>query len=188
MTKLVILDRDGVINEDSEQYIRSADEWIPISGSIEAIVRLTKAGYKVVIATNQSGLARGYFTLKELSAMHDKLSNLVQLQGGRIDGIYYCPHGPDDNCQCRKPKTGLIDQIFMNFDASPNQTWLIGDSLRDLQAGASSGCNVALVLTGKGVKTQATLTNHPEELSGTKDVPVYNNLNSFVEKLLSEGF
>ncbi len=188
MTKLVILDRDGVINEDSDHYIRSADEWLPIPGSIEAIARLTKAGYKVVVATNQSGLARGYFTLKELDAMHDKLSNLVQLQGGRVDGIYYCPHGPDDNCQCRKPRTGLIDQIFMNFDAEPDQTWLIGDSLRDLQAGNDSGCKVALVLTGKGVNTQAKLINHPEELSGTRDVPVYNNLNSFVEKLLSEGF
>lgn len=188
MTKLVILDRDGVINEDSDQYIRSADEWLPIPGSIEAIARLTRAGYNVVVATNQSGLARGYFTLKELDAMHDKLSNLVQLQGGRVDAIYYCPHGPDDNCQCRKPRTGLIDQIFMNFDAEPDQTWLIGDSLRDLQAGNDSGCKVALVLTGKGVKTQATLTSHPEELSGTRDVPVYKNLNSFVEKLLSEGF
>lgn len=188
MTKLVILDRDGVINEDSDQYIRSADEWLPIQGSIEAISRLTKAGYTVVVATNQSGLARGYFALSELNAMHDKLSILVREQGGDINGIYYCPHGPDDNCQCRKPGTGLIDQIFSDFDVVPQDTWLIGDSLRDLQAGVDSCCKVALVLTGKGLKTQAKLIDHPEELSGARDVPVYNNLNHFVEELLSEGY
>ena len=188
MTKLVILDRDGVINEDSDHYIRSVDEWLPIQGSIEAIARLTKAGYKVVVATNQSGLARGYFTLSDLSAMHDKLSTLVKEQGGDISGIYYCPHGPDDNCQCRKPKTGLIDQVFSDFDANPQDTWLVGDSLRDLQAGQNSGCKVALVLTGKGKKTQTKLIEHPEEHIRFRDVPVYNHLTCFVEKLLAEGF
>ncbi len=188
MTKLVILDRDGVINEDSDQYIRSEEEWLPIPGSIEAIARLSSKGYIVVVATNQSGLARGYFTLKELDAMHDKLTRLVIAQGGHVDGIYYCPHGPDDHCQCRKPKTGLIEQIFKDYGANPAETWVVGDSLRDLQAGVSSGCKVALVLTGKGLKTQAKLIEHPEELSGTREVPVNNNLNSFVEELLSEGF
>ncbi|MFK0573467.1 D-glycero-beta-D-manno-heptose 1,7-bisphosphate 7-phosphatase [Endozoicomonas sp.] len=188
MTKLVILDRDGVINEDSDHYIRSADEWIPIPGSIEAIAKLSQVGYKIAIATNQSGLARGYFGITELDAMHDKLTTLVREQGGDISGIYYCPHGPDDDCQCRKPKTGLIDQIFTDVDAVRGDTWVIGDSLRDLQAGQDSGCKVALVLTGKGLKTQAKLIEHPEELSGTRDVPVYNNLFSFVEAMLSEGF
>ncbi|MBO9493723.1 D-glycero-beta-D-manno-heptose 1,7-bisphosphate 7-phosphatase [Thalassotalea sp. G20_0] len=192
MTRLVILDRDGVINEDSDQYIRSEQEWLPIPGSIEAIARLSSAGYNVVVATNQSGLARGYFTGKELDAMHNKLIRLVKEQGGHINGIYYCPHGPDDHCQCRKPATGLIDQIFTDYDASPAETWVVGDSLRDLQAGVRSGCKVALVLTGKGVKTHAKLIEHPEaisgSLSGSRDVAVYNNLNSFVEELLSEGF
>lgn len=188
MTKLVILDRDGVINEDSDHYIRSADEWLPIPGSIEAIAHLSRAGYKVTVATNQSGLARGYFSLRELDAMHEKLARLVQLQGGSVDGIYYCPHNPDDQCQCRKPKTGLIDQIFRDFDAVPTETWLVGDSLRDLQAGESSGCQVALVLTGKGADTQATLTRYPEKLIMAGDVPVFNNLNSFVEHILSQGF
>ncbi|MBO9480355.1 D-glycero-beta-D-manno-heptose 1,7-bisphosphate 7-phosphatase [Salinisphaera sp. G21_0] len=192
MTRLVILDRDGVINEDSDQYIRSEHEWLPIPGSIEAIARLSSAGYRVFVATNQSGLARGYFTGKALNAMHDKLIRLVKEQGGHIDGIYYCPHGPDDHCQCRKPATGLIDQIFTDYDASPAETWVVGDSLRDLQAGVRSGCKVALVLTGKGVKTHAKLIEHPEaisgSLSGSRDVAVYNNLNSFVEELLSEGF
>ncbi|USE36678.1 D-glycero-beta-D-manno-heptose 1,7-bisphosphate 7-phosphatase [Endozoicomonas sp. SCSIO W0465] len=188
MTKLVILDRDGVINEDSDHYIRSAEEWLPIVGSIEAIARLSSEGFSVVVATNQSGLARAYFTLKALDAMHDKLTRLVKARGGQIDGIYFCPHGPDDHCQCRKPKTGLIDQIFTDYDAIPAETWVVGDSLRDLQAGVACGCKVALVLTGKGLKTQAKLIEHPEVLAGNRDVPVYNNLNSFVEELLSEGF
>ncbi|WP_257297108.1 D-glycero-beta-D-manno-heptose 1,7-bisphosphate 7-phosphatase [Endozoicomonas sp. YOMI1] len=192
MTRLVILDRDGVINEDSDQYIRSEQEWLPIPGSIEAIARLSSVGYRVVVATNQSGLARGYFTGKELNAMHDKLIRLVKEQGGHIDGIYYCPHGPDEHCQCRKPATGLIDQIFTDYDANPAETWVVGDSLRDLQAGVTSGCKVALVLTGKGLKTQAKLIEQPEalsgSLSGSRDVAVHNNLNSFVKELLSEGF
>lgn len=191
MTKLVILDRDGVINEDSDQYIRSAEQWLPIPGSIEAIARLSSAGYNVVVATNQSGLARGYFTPEALDAMHDKLTSLVKARGGHVDGIYYCPHGPDDHCQCRKPATGLIDRIFADYDASPAETWMVGDSLRDLQAGVTSGCQVALVLTGKGVKTRAKLIEHPEalsgSLSGSRDVAVHDNLNSFVEELLSEG-
>ncbi len=184
MTKLVILDRDGVINQDSDNYIRSAEEWIEIAGSIEAIARLSQAGYKVVIATNQSGLARGFFTTETLDAMHEKLLNLVKTQGGTVDGIYFCPHGPDDDCRCRKPRTGLIEEIFSHFDARKADTWLVGDSLRDLQAGIDSSCKVALVLTGKGRKTQATLS---QSRTGIKDVPVYKNLNSFVEALLSEG-
>ena len=188
VTKLVILDRDGVINEDSDQYIRSAEEWLPVPGSIEAIARLSISGYKIVIATNQSGLARGYFTQEELDSMHVKLTRLVSVHGGHINGIYYCPHSPDDNCQCRKPKTGLIERIFTDYPVDPAETWLVGDSLRDLQTGLDSGCKVALVLTGKGYKTQVKLIEHPEELSGTKSVPVYNNLSSFVEKLLSEEF
>lgn len=186
MTKLVILDRDGVINEDSDQYIRSAEEWLPIPGSIEAIARLTISGYKIVVATNQSGLARGYFTQAELNAMHAKLTHQVSIHGGHIDRIYYCPHSPNDNCQCRKPKTGLIKRIFTDYPTDPTETWLVGDSFRDLQAGLDSGCKVALVLTGKGYKTQAKLIKHPKELSGTRNIPIYNNLNSFVEKLLSE--
>ncbi len=188
MTRLVILDRDGVINEDSDHYIRSAEQWLPIPGSIDAIARLSRAGFTLVVATNQSGLARGYFTQEQLDAMHDKLSTLVVAKGGRVDGIYVCPHGPDDHCQCRKPATGLIEQIFHDYPAEPANTWLVGDSLRDLQAGADGGCQVALVLTGKGRKTQATLAAHPEQLAAGLVVPVYDNLDSFVEAMLTEGF
>ena len=188
MTRLVILDRDGVINEDSDHYIRSAEQWLPIPGSIEAIVRLSQAGFTVLVATNQSGLSRGYFNQQQLDAMHDKLISLVVAQGGRIDGIYVCPHGPDDHCQCRKPATGLMEQIFRDYPAQPAKTWLVGDSLRDLQAGVGSGCKVALVLTGKGRKTRALLEAHPEQLATGDDVPVYNDLSSFAAQLLAEGF
>ena len=111
MNKLVILDRDGVINQDSDAYVKSVDEWIPIPGSAAAIARLHKAGYRVVIATNQSGLARGYFDRTELDAMHAKMTELIEAEGGKLDGIFFCPHGPEDNCGCRKPLPGLIDQI-----------------------------------------------------------------------------
>ena len=150
MPKLIILDRDGVINEDSDHYIRSVDEWIPISGSIEAIASLSKAGYQVAIATNQSGLARGYFSEATLCAMHKKMTDLVQAKGGEIAAIFFCPHGPDDHCDCRKPKPGMMNQILKQFDGGAADTWVIGDSLRDLEAGKAAGCLTALVETGKG--------------------------------------
>ncbi|WP_067516012.1 D-glycero-beta-D-manno-heptose 1,7-bisphosphate 7-phosphatase [Endozoicomonas ascidiicola] len=187
MTKLIILDRDGVINQDSDHYVRSVQEWIPIPGSIEAIARLTNAGYQIAVATNQSGIARGYFSLQVLEAMHEKMLTLVKAQGGHIDGIYFCPHGPEDDCHCRKPDTGLIEQALQKFNGTPEHVWVVGDSLRDLQAGAKCGCKIALVLTGKGLKTQAKLSESPEELPVTMDVPVFNNLQHFVEALVSEG-
>ena len=151
--QLVILDRDGVINHDSDDYIRSAEQWTPIDGSIEAIARLSKAGYTVVVATNQSGLARGYFDLDDLEAMHAKLSDAVESAGGQVGAIFYCPHGPDDECKCRKPLPGLIDAIEAEFNTSAESVPFIGDSLGDLQAGASKGCRLMLVKTGKGETT-----------------------------------
>jgi len=143
---LVILDRDGVINEDSDDYIKSVDEWIPLAGSIAAIAKLSNAGFDVVVATNQSGLGRGLFTLDDLEAMHQKLVELVEDAGGRIAGIFYCPHTPEDGCDCRKPKPGMI---------------IVGDSLRDLQAGATRGCKPILVTTGKGAQTLTKLAADP---------------------------
>ncbi|MGB0360587.1 MAG: D-glycero-beta-D-manno-heptose 1,7-bisphosphate 7-phosphatase [Endozoicomonas sp.] len=187
MTKLVILDRDGVINEDSDHHIRSPEDWIPIPESLSAIAKLTHSGYIVAVATNQSGIARGYFSLQVLNTMHEKMLNLVKAKGGRIDGLYFCPHGPDDHCHCRKPGTGLIEQALQDFNGNPQDSWVVGDSLRDLQAGAKCGCKVAMVLTGKGLQTQAKLSEEPETLPSKKDMLVFNNLNSFVEALLSEG-
>lgn len=154
---LVILDRDGVINEDSAEYIKSIDEWHPIAGSIDAIARLSKHGFTVAVATNQSGLGRGLFTLDDLEAMHQRMCEMVETAGGHIAGIFYCPHKPEDNCACRKPKSGLIDAIEREFNTSARGAWLIGDTQRDLEAGLSKHCVPVLVLTGKGTLTQKQL-------------------------------
>ena len=180
MTKLIILDRDGVINEDSDNYIRSVDEWIPVPGSIEAIARLSKAGYTIAIATNQSGISRGYYPLSELDAMHDKMTRLVQEQGGKIDCIKYCPHGPDEGCLCRKPSTGLVDQIEDYLQTSASNAWFVGDSLKDLQCAIKKSCKPALVKTGKGERTLA-------KGEGLEGIPVYKSLADFTEHLLGRS-
>lgn len=179
MTKLIILDRDGVINEDSDNYVRSVEEWQPIPGSIEAIARLSKAGFIIAVATNQSGIARGYYPLSELETMHKKMNQLVQGQGGKIDCIKFCPHGPDDGCRCRKPQTGLVEQIEESLNQSARGGWFVGDTLRDLQCGSAMGCKPALVRTGKGERTIA-------KGEGLKGVSVFNSLADFADDLLSQ--
>jgi D-glycero-D-manno-heptose 1,7-bisphosphate phosphatase len=151
--KLIILDRDGVINHDSEDFIKSPAEWIPIPGSLEAIARLNQAGYRVVVATNQSGIARGLFDVVTLNAIHQKLHNTAQQFGADIDAIFYCPHAADDNCDCRKPKSGMLQTIASRFNTSLKGVPNVGDSLRDLQAGYGMDCVPYLVLTGKGQRT-----------------------------------
>lgn len=148
--KLIILDRDGVINHDSDAFIKSPDEWIPIPGSLEAIARLNEAGYRVVVATNQSGVARGYFNVMMLNAIHQKMHQAAQQVGAHIDALFFCPHSPDDNCDCRKPKPGMLMDIAKRFNVSLKGVPNVGDSLRDLQAGFVVGCTPYLVLTGKG--------------------------------------
>jgi D-glycero-D-manno-heptose 1,7-bisphosphate phosphatase len=152
--KLVLLDRDGVINFDSDQYIKSPAEWKPIPGSIEAIPRLNQNGYRVVVATNQSGIGRGLFDMATLNAINDKMTELVFMQGGRIDALFFCPHTADENCNCRKPKTGMYEEIARRFGTDLTGVPCIGDALRDLEAGAKMGCQPILVLTGKGKLTQ----------------------------------
>jgi len=151
--KLVILDRDGVINRDSDQYIKSPDEWQPIPGSLEAIARFTQAGYQVVVATNQSGLGRGLFDMAALNAMHDKMHKAVSQQGGRIDAVFFCPHAQDAGCTCRKPQPGMLLEIAARFNVALEGVPAIGDSLRDLQAARAAGARPILVLTGKGEQT-----------------------------------
>ncbi len=152
--KLVVLDRDGVINEDSDAYVKSLAEWIPIPGAIEAIARLSKAGWTVAIATNQSGLARGLFDATTLDDMHFRLQQLVMEQGGRVDLIVHCPHGPDDGCDCRKPLPGLFRRIAEHFHLDDLKgVPVVGDSHRDLHAGMRLGGSPYLVRTGKGLKT-----------------------------------
>ena len=152
--KLIILDRDGVINLDSASFIKSPAEWKPIPGSVEAIARLHQAGWRVVVATNQSGVGRNLFDMDTLNAIHHKMHEAVNLAGGRIDAIFYCPHTADANCECRKPKPGMFLRIASCFNANLSGVPAVGDSLRDLQAAAAGGAAPILVLTGKGGKTQ----------------------------------
>ena len=153
--KLIILDRDGVINYDSDQFIKSPDEWKPIPGSLEAIAQLNQAGYTVVVATNQSGVGRGLFDMATLNAIHAKMHKAVAQVGGRIDAIFFCPHTADNDCQCRKPRSGMIEEIAARYNMDLSGVPAIGDSLRDLEATARLGAQPYLVLTGKGQKTQA---------------------------------
>lgn len=174
----IILDRDGVINQDSDAFIKTPDEWIPIPGSLEAIARLCRAGYRMVVATNQSGLARGLFDLETLNSIHAKMEAAIREHGGRLDGIYYCPHGPDDGCSCRKPKPGMLLQIAYDLEIDLNQALAVGDSLRDLQAAEAVGAKPVLVLTGKGTKTL-------EQLDQTQYIDIYQNLADLAEALIA---
>lgn len=152
--KLIILDRDGVINVDSEQFIKSPDEWKPIPGSLEAIARLNQWGWRVVVASNQSGVGRGLFGMDTLNAINEKMVKSLAQVGGRLDAIFFCPHAADSTCDCRKPKPGLFQQIADRFNVDLAGVPCVGDSLRDLQAGMALGCAPYLVLTGKGAKTR----------------------------------
>jgi len=152
--KLIVLDRDGVINFDSDQFIKSPEEWKPIPGSLEAIARLNEAGWRVVVASNQSGVGRGLFDMDTLNAINEKMTKALAQVGGRLDGIFFCPHPADSTCECRKPKPGMFIQIAERFNVDLTGMPVVGDSLRDLQAGVAVGCKPYLVLTGKGVKTK----------------------------------
>jgi D-glycero-D-manno-heptose 1,7-bisphosphate phosphatase len=175
--KMIILDRDGVINQDSDDYIKSADEWIPIKGSLEAIARIKKAGYLVTVATNQSGIGRGMFSQQALQAMHDKFTGLLAQRGVEIDGIFYCPHKPTDNCLCRKPKPGLLLQIAQQFDIDLKTSVFVGDSFSDMQAARLVGAIPALVQTGKGMRTI-------EKHGFFEDTRVYTDLAHFARELI----
>jgi len=151
--KLVILDRDGVINRDSDQFIKTPDEWRAIPGSLEAIARMNHAGFRVVIATNQSGVGRGLFEMSTLNAIHEKMHRALSQAGGHIDAVFFCPHTADSDCECRKPKTGMMKEIGVRFGVDLTGVPVIGDSLRDLLAAEACGAQPILVLTGKGEKT-----------------------------------
>jgi len=152
--KLVVLDRDGTINHDSERHIKSPAEWKPIKGSLEAIARLTQAGYRVVVATNQSGIGRGLFDTATLNAIHDTMQRAVQQAGGRIDAIFFCPHAGESDCECRKPKPGMLLEIGKRLNTPLAGVPMVGDALRDLQAAEAAGARPVLVLTGKGRSTR----------------------------------
>lgn len=178
--KLIILDRDGVINEDSDEYIKSPDEWIPIAGSLEAIARLNRAGYRVVVASNQSGLARGLFDYDDLSQMHEKLHRSLANVGGRVEAIFFCPHGPEDQCRCRKPKPGLFEEIAQRLHLDLAGVPAVGDSLRDLEAAQAVGAAPVLVRTGKGRGTE-------QKGKGLEGIPIYDDLAAYVSVLLESA-
>ena len=180
-SKTIVLDRDGVINHDSSSYIKSAEEWIPISGSINAIARLHKENFRVIIASNQSGLARGYFDEAALARMHDKMNSLVEDSGGVISAIFYCPHSPDAGCSCRKPKTELLRRAEVEFDISLAGDYFVGDSLKDLQAATSFNMEPILVRTGKGRQTEVSLS---EEIRN--QIRIFNDLESAVNWILKK--
>lgn len=175
--RYVLLDRDGVINQDSDDFIKSPDEWLPIEGSLEAIVLLNEHGYKVVVVTNQSGVARGLLDNATLEQIHAKMQRMTEQKGGKIDAIYFCPHGPDDNCNCRKPKPGLLEAFASDHHVSLTGMAVIGDSLRDLQAAEAVGASPILVKTGKGRKTQ---TENPN-----LNIPIFENLYDAAKYLTS---
>jgi D-glycero-D-manno-heptose 1,7-bisphosphate phosphatase len=177
--KLVILDRDGVINHDSDQFIKSPEEWRPIAGSMAAIASLNQAGYRVVVASNQSGLGRGLFDMAMLNSIHAKMHKLVGQAGGRIDAVFFCPHTAEAKCTCRKPRTGLFEQIAERYHMELKGVPAVGDALRDLQAARAMGARPILVRSGKGLRTLA---------SGdvSEDIPVYENLAAVARDLVAE--
>lgn len=176
--KLIILDRDGVINHDSAMFIKSPEEWRPIDGSLAAIARLNQAGFHVVVMTNQSGIGRGLFDMDTLNAIHEKMVKLLAQAGGRIDAVFFCPHAADSTCQCRKPQPGMLRQISQRFNVDLTGIPVVGDSMRDLLAGVAVGCQPFLVLTGKGQKT----ANDPLLPEGTR---VFADLAAVATYLLS---
>jgi D-glycero-D-manno-heptose 1,7-bisphosphate phosphatase len=176
--KTIILDRDGVINQDSDDYIKSPDEWIPIPGSLDAIARLNHAGYLVYVTTNQSGIARGLFDIETLNAIHLKLYTELQKIGGRVQAILFCPHGPNEDCDCRKPKPGLYEEVARRAQTPLNEIWVVGDSYRDIEAALTVQSQPILVRTGKG---ERTIKEYHDQLV---DIPIYEDLAEVVDRIL----
>ncbi len=178
--RLVVLDRDGVINHESDAYIKSPDEWIPISGSLEAVARLNQDGFSVVVATNQAGVGRGFFDLAALAKIHAKMTVSLAKVGGHLDGIFFCPHRPEENCGCRKPGPGLLRQIAESFHVSLSGVPVIGDSLRDIEAAETVGARPILVRTGYGEETLRQMTDQSR-------AEVFANLSRVVDYLIKQG-
>ena len=179
---LIILDRDGTINEDRDDFVKSAEEWVPIPGSLEAIARLNQAGWQTVIATNQSGLGRGLFDMAALNAIHTKMNAALARVGGRVGAVFFCPHAPEDLCSCRKPLPGLYQQIGERFGVALDTVPVVGDSVRDLEAALAAGCPAHLVRTGKGAAmTEAQIAQLMEAVPGTQ---VHADLAAFAESII----
>ena len=180
--KLIILDRDGTINEDRDDFVKSPDEWVPLPGALEAIARLNHAGWHTVLATNQSGLGRGLFDMAMLNAMHARMNQMLAKHGGRIDAVFFCPHAPEEQCECRKPLPGLMRLIGERYGLDLVDVPLVGDSLRDIQAGAAAGCPTHLVRTGKaGQLDETQLSSVLQQVPGTR---VHADLSAFADAMI----
>ena len=179
--KLVILDRDGTINQDSDEFVKTPEEWTPMPGALAAIARLNHAGWHVVIASNQSGLGRGLFDVSTLNAMHDKMHKMLAAVGGRVDAVFYCPHAPNEGCRCRKPEPGLYEQIAERYGLDLRVVPVVGDSARDVQAAIAAGCEPHLVLTGKG----STYRGRPLPDSFPPSTQVHADLAAFADFLIA---
>lgn len=182
-TKLLILDRDGVINQDSDDFIKSPGEWIAIPGSLEAIARLCREDYRVVIITNQSGVSRGYLSINMLNRIHQKMLDELNHLGGEISAIFFCPHGELDNCACRKPLPGMFHELVERTKCNLKEVYAVGDSMRDLQSALVAGAKPVLVCTGKGMLTKSKI-EAGEGGETLIDTPIYSDLGSFVDSLL----
>ncbi len=174
----LILDRDGVINHDSDDYIKSPEEWLPIPGSLKAIAKANRAGFRVIVVTNQSGLARGYFDIDTLNAIHKKMHQKLARLGGRIEAVIFCPHGPDDGCDCRKPKSGMLKEIRDRLNISLEKVWFVGDTFSDIQAAKAVGAVPVLVRTGKGERTLSSDND-------LDDVQIFSDLAACIETLVN---
>jgi D-glycero-D-manno-heptose 1,7-bisphosphate phosphatase len=185
--KLLILDRDGTINHDRDDYVKSMDEWLPLPGALEAMARLNQAGWTLVVATNQAGLGRGLFKATTLNAMHAKMHKLLAAVGGKVDAVFFCPHLPEDACICRKPASGLFTQILARYglDTSVDTVHTAGDSLRDLQAGAATGCLTHLLLTGKSQGLRAYLPERQAPTDFPEGTLVHHDLAALAEHLIT---
>jgi len=176
--RYIVLDRDGVINEESDEYIKTPAEWTPLAGSLDAIAALTRAGFRMAVATNQSGVGRGLYTVEMLESIHKKMFASIDAAGGKIDAVFFCPHLPTDACDCRKPKPGLLLEVAKLFDCAPASLQIIGDSIRDLQAAQSVGAKSILVRTGYGQKSEKLL---PSDSA----IQVFDNLADAASDLIS---
>lgn len=178
--KLVVLDRDGVINADRDDYIRSVSDWHPLPGSLEAIARLCAAGFRVVVVSNQSAVARGYLDAATLEAIHQEMHRQTEAAGGRLAGIFVCPHGPDEGCPCRKPRPGLLHEVERRLGVSLAGVPMIGDKATDLEAARTAGCRPILVRTGKGAATEVAAT-------GLAEATIFDDLAAAATHLIAEA-
>jgi D-glycero-D-manno-heptose 1,7-bisphosphate phosphatase len=186
--KLLILDRDGTLNRSREDYVASADEWEPLPGALEAVARLNQGGWRVVLATNQSGIGRGLFDMASLNAIHAKMHRALAAVGGRVDAVFFCPHAPEDACQCRKPAPGLFEQIGARFGLPLEDVPVVGNALRHVQAGAAAGCPTHLLLIGQSEALKKLVNAHSDTHSPLPDLPngtrLHVDLGAFVDWLL----